>query len=58
LGCGAKEAALKLQKAAVITYARAHITVLDRAKLEEFSCEDYAVVKKEYHRLLPAQTTH
>jgi CRP-like cAMP-binding protein len=55
---GVTEAALKLQKAGVITYARGHITVLDRAKLEGLSCECYAVVKKEYDRLLPAQTTH
>jgi CRP-like cAMP-binding protein len=55
---GVTEAALKLQKAGVITYARGHITVLDRAKLEELSCECYEVVKKEYDRLLPAQTTH
>jgi CRP-like cAMP-binding protein len=55
---GVTEAALKLQRAGVITYARGHITVLDRAKLEELSCECYAVVKKEYDRLLPAQTTH
>jgi CRP-like cAMP-binding protein len=55
---GVTEAALKLQKAGLITYARGHITVLDRAKLEELSCECYAVVKKEYDRLLPALTTH
>jgi hypothetical protein len=55
---GVTEAALKLQKAGVITYARGHITVLDRTKLEELSCECYRVVKKEYDRLLPAQTTH
>jgi CRP-like cAMP-binding protein len=55
---GVTEAALKLQRAGVITYSRGHITVLDRAKLEELSCECYAVVKKEYDRLLPAQTTH
>jgi hypothetical protein len=29
--------------------------VLDRAGLEERSCECYAVVKKEYDRLLPQQ---
>jgi hypothetical protein len=52
------EAALKLQKAGVISYSRGHITVLDRAKLEGLSCECYAVVKKEYDRLLPAQTAH
>jgi CRP-like cAMP-binding protein len=55
---GVTEAALKLQKAGVITYARGRITVLDRPKLEELSCECYEVVKKEYDRLLPAQTTH
>jgi CRP-like cAMP-binding protein len=52
---GVTDAALKLQKAGVIAYARGRITVLDRAKLEGLSCECYAVVKKEYDRLLPAQ---
>jgi CRP-like cAMP-binding protein len=55
---GVTEAALKLQKAGVISYSRGHITVLDRAHLEGLSCECYAVVKKEYDRLLPAQTAH
>jgi hypothetical protein len=31
-----------------------YITVLDRPKLEHRVCECYAVVKKEYDRLLPA----
>ena len=48
------EGALKLQKAGLISYARGHITVVDRPGLEERSCECYAVVKKEYDRLLPA----
>jgi len=52
---GVTEGALKLQHAGLIRYARGHITVLDRAGLEERSCECYAVVKKEYDRLLPAQ---
>ena len=30
-----------------------HITVLDRKGLERRVCECYAVVKKEYDRLLP-----
>jgi CRP-like cAMP-binding protein len=47
------EAALKLQAAGLIRYARGHITVLDRPALEQRSCECYAVVKKEYDRLLP-----
>src|SRR6202789_2413680 len=55
---GVTEAALKLQKAGLISYSRGHITVLDGAKLEGLSCECYAVVKKEYDRLLPAQTAH
>jgi transposase len=40
-------------KAGVIAYRRGHITVLDRAGLEARSCECYAVVKKEFDRLLP-----
>jgi CRP-like cAMP-binding protein len=50
---GVTEAALKLQQAGLIRYARGHITVLDRAGLEKRTCECYAVVKKEYDRLLP-----
>ena len=51
---GVTEAALKLQKVGLIRYARGHISVLDRAGLEQRTCECYAVVKKEYDRLLPA----
>ena len=51
---GVTEAALKLQKAGLIQYSRGRILVLDRAGLERRSCECYAVVKKEYDRLLPA----
>jgi len=50
---GVTEGALKLQKAGLIRYSRGRITVLDRAGLEERVCECYAVVKKEYDRLLP-----
>jgi CRP-like cAMP-binding protein len=50
---GVTEGALKLQKAGLIKYARGHITVLDRPGLEKRTCECYAVVKKEYDRLLP-----
>src|SRR6202790_5656280 len=52
---GVTEGALKLQHAGLIQYARGRITVLDRAALEERSCECYAVVKKEYDRLLPVK---
>jgi len=51
---GVTEAAGSLQKAELIRYQRGHITVLDRDGLEQRSCECYAVVKKEYDRLLPA----
>jgi CRP-like cAMP-binding protein len=50
---GVTEAALKLQSAGLIRYTRGRITVLDRAGLEQRTCECYAVVKKEYDRLLP-----
>lgn len=50
---GVTEGALKLQKAGLITYARGHITVLSRKGLESRTCECYAVVKREYDRLLP-----
>jgi CRP-like cAMP-binding protein len=50
---GVTEAAGKLQKLGVITYHRGKITVLDRRKLEQLTCECYAVVKKETDRLLP-----
>ena len=50
---GVTESATKLQKAGLIKYSRGRITVLDRAGLESRSCECYAVVKKEYDRLLP-----
>jgi CRP-like cAMP-binding protein len=45
--------ALKLQAAGLIEYARGRIRVLDRQRLEKRSYECYAVVKKEYDRLLP-----
>ncbi len=50
---GVTEAALTLQHVGLIRYARGHITVLDRGGLERRTCECYAVVKKEYDRLLP-----
>ena len=50
---GVTEAAGKLQHDGLIHYSRGHITVLDRAKLEQRVCECYAVVKKEFDRLLP-----
>jgi hypothetical protein len=46
------EAAGKLQRADLIDYSRGHITVLNRAGLEERVCECYQVVKNETDRLL------
>ncbi|MBC7726471.1 MAG: winged helix-turn-helix domain-containing protein, partial [Microbacteriaceae bacterium] len=53
---GVTEAALKLQDTGLIRYARGRISVLDRPGLERRTCECYAVVKKEYERLLPGRT--
>jgi CRP-like cAMP-binding protein len=50
---GVTEAAGRLQAEGLIHYRRGHIKVLDRAKLEKRVCECYAVVKKEFDRLLP-----
>ncbi len=50
---GVTEAAMKLQREGLISYARGRIKVLDRPGLELRTCECYAVVKKEYDRLLP-----
>jgi len=48
---GVTEAAGKLQNAGVISYRRGKITVINRSKLEQLSCECYAVVKQETDRL-------
>jgi Mn-dependent DtxR family transcriptional regulator len=50
---GVTDGALKLQKAGLIQYSRGRITVLDRKGIEARACECYAVVKREYDRLLP-----
>jgi len=51
---GVTEAAGALHRAGLIKYSRGRITVLDRAGLEDRTCECYAVVKKECDRLLPS----
>jgi CRP-like cAMP-binding protein len=53
---GVTEAAARLQQGGFIRYSRGRISVLDRAGLEKRTCECYAVVKKEYDRLLPHTT--
>ena len=50
---GVTEAAGKLHAAGLIDYSRGHITVVDRPGLEKDACECYAVVKREFDRLLP-----
>jgi CRP-like cAMP-binding protein len=49
---GVTEAAGRLQADGLIEYRRGHIRVLGRQQLEARVCECYAVVKKEYDRLL------
>ena len=49
---GVTEAAGRLQKAGLIHYSRGHIAVIDRPGLEAQVCECYAVVNREYDRLL------
>jgi CRP-like cAMP-binding protein len=53
---GVTEAAQRLQQAGLLRYRRGHIHVLDRNALEQRVCECYAVVKREYARLLPDGT--
>jgi CRP-like cAMP-binding protein len=50
---GVTEAAGNLQNAGLIHYNRGKITVVDRPGLEKRVCECYAVVRKEFERLLP-----
>ena len=50
---GVTGAAGHLQAAGLIHYSRGKITVLDRPGVAARACECYAVVKREYDRLLP-----
>jgi CRP-like cAMP-binding protein len=50
---GVTEAAGKLQRAKLIRYSRGRIALVDRRGLEARCCECYAVLKKEFDRLLP-----
>jgi CRP-like cAMP-binding protein len=53
---GVTEAAGKLQAAGLIEYRRGRIRVLGRDGLEQRACECYAVVRREYDRLLAPLT--
>lgn len=55
---GINEAAMKLQLRGLILCRRGHITVLNRALLENMTCECYGVVKKMFNRLLPKPKPH
>ena len=46
------EVASALQKAGLIKYVRGVMTILDRKRLEERSCECYRVVREAYRRLV------
>jgi CRP-like cAMP-binding protein len=42
-----------LQRDGVISHSRGHVEILDRAKLEQTSCECYATMNDGFRRLLP-----
>jgi DNA-binding transcriptional regulator YhcF (GntR family) len=44
--------AATIQQAGYISYKRGKLTVLDRAGLEDVSCECYGIVKKRYEDIL------
>lgn len=50
---GVTAAALKLQRDGLIRYTRGHITVLDRHRLEERTCECYAAARNMLDRSQP-----
>jgi CRP-like cAMP-binding protein len=55
---GVTVAARSLQNTGAINYERGRITVLDRHRLEEASCECYGIVREQFQKLLgwpPAQ---
>jgi hypothetical protein len=53
---GITETACQLKEAGLISYTRGNVTVVDRAGLEAVSCECYAQVKKEFTRLVGADS--
>jgi CRP-like cAMP-binding protein len=53
---GVTAAASTLKQAGLIRYTRGNVTILDRAGLEQRSCECYGVSKREFDRLLGTRT--
>ena len=51
---GVSAAAGALRRAGLIRYSRGNVTIVDRAGLEQQSCECYSVAKMEFDRLLGA----
>lgn len=51
------DAARSLQQAGLITYVHGRVTVRDRRGLEGVSCECYAVVRREFERLLEGRVS-
>lgn len=49
---GVSVAASNLQRDGLIRYSRGRVEVVDRAGLERVSCECYAVIAREYERLI------
>jgi len=49
---GVTSAAGALQRQGLIRYKRGHVTIIDRAGLEDHSCECYGISKREFDRLL------
>lgn len=49
---GVSEVAARLQNAGLISYHYGKISIQDRAGLEATSCECYALIKKEFERLI------
>jgi hypothetical protein len=47
-------AARLLQSAGLIRYRRGHIQILDRAALEDISCECYAMIRQNADKAFPA----